>query len=94
MYFDKHAKGEYFDSYGLHPSMNGFTAFMERNSNEWVYNNKTVQSLFFATCGHYIVCILFCIVVVVIACLILFLISHRILLKTIATLTCLFVLSH
>ena len=42
-YFDRHGKGEYFDSYDLHPSMNGFTAFMERNSNEWVYNNKTVQ---------------------------------------------------
>ena len=55
VYFDKHGKGEYFDSYGLHPSMNGFTAFMEHNSNGWIYNNKTVQSLFFTTCGHYCV---------------------------------------
>ena len=92
MYFDKHGKGEYFDSYDLRPSMNGFTAFMERNSNGWMYNNKTVQSLISTTCGHY-VCILFCIVAVVITCVILFLVSHQILLKIIATLICLFVLS-
>ena len=55
MYFNKHGKGEYFDSYGLAPSVNGFTALMERNSKEWVYNNKTLQSLFSATCGHYCV---------------------------------------
>ena len=42
VHFDKHGKGEYFDSYGLHPSMNGLTAFMKRNSNGWIYNNKTV----------------------------------------------------
>ena len=55
MYFDKYGKGEYFDSYGLHPRMKGFTAFMERNSNGWIHNNKTVQSLFSTTCGHYCV---------------------------------------
>ena len=55
VYFDKHGKGEYFDSYGLPPSVNGFTALVERNSKEWVYNNKTPQSLFSTTCGHYCV---------------------------------------
>ena len=55
VYFDKHGKGEYFDSYGLPPSVNGFTALMERNSKEWVYNDKTLQSLFSTTCGHYCV---------------------------------------
>ena len=61
MYFDKHGKGEYFDSYSLHPSMNSFTAFMERNSNNWIYNEKTVQSLFSTMCGHYCVYfILYC----------------------------------
>ena len=89
VYFDKHGKGEYFDSYDLHPSMNGFIAF-KRNSNDWIYNKKTVQSLFSTTCGHY--CEYF----------ILYhcrgyskhdVVSHRILLKMIATLICLFVLS-
>ena len=55
VYFDKHGKGEYFDSYGLPPSVNGFTTFMERNSKTWIYNDKTVQSLFSTTCGHYCV---------------------------------------
>ena len=54
-YFDKHGKGEYFDSYCLHSSVNDFTAFMERNSKYWVYNSKTVQSLFSRTCDHYCV---------------------------------------
>ena len=75
VYFDKHGKGEYFDSYGLPPSVNGFTALMERNSKEWVYNDKTLQSLFFTTCGHYcvyfvlyrcrgytVVCVILCVV--------------------------------
>ena len=53
MYFDKHGTGKYFDNYGLDPGVNGFTAFMERNSNDWVYNNNTVQSLLSRTCGHY-----------------------------------------
>ena len=55
VYFDKHGKGEYFDSYGLPPSVNGFTTFMERNSKTWIYNDKTVQSLFSTRCGHYCV---------------------------------------
>ena len=46
VYFDKHGKGEYFDSYSPPPSVNGFTTFMERNSKTWNYNDKTVQSLF------------------------------------------------
>ena len=50
--FDKYGKDEYFDSYGLPPSVNGFTAFIERILKEWAYNDKTVQSLFSSTCGH------------------------------------------
>ena len=61
MCFDKHGKGEYFDSYGLPPGVNGFKAFMECNSKTWVYKDKTEQSLFCTTCGHYCVCfILYC----------------------------------
>ena len=92
MYFDKNRKVniEYFDSYDLHPGVNSFTAFMERKSKDCVYNSKTVCFL-----KHVVitVCILFFIVVMVLACMMLFLVSHRTLLKIIATLTCLFVLS-
>ena len=55
VYFDKHGKEEYFDSCSLPPSVNGFTMFMERNSKTWIYNDKTVQSLFSTMCGHYCV---------------------------------------
>ena len=55
VYFDKHGKGEYFDSYGLPPNVNIFTTFMERNSKTWIYNDKTVQSMFSTPCGHYCV---------------------------------------
>ena len=61
VYFDKQRKGEKFNSNGLHPSMNGFTTFMEHNSNDWIYSNKNVQSLFSTTSGHYCVYfILYC----------------------------------
>ena len=59
VYFDKHGKGENFDSYSLPPSVNGFTALMERNSKEWVHNDKTLQNLFSTTCGHYCVYFVF-----------------------------------
>ena len=36
VYFDRHGKGKYFDSYGMSPSVRGFTAFTERNSKKWV----------------------------------------------------------
>ena len=55
VYFDKNGKGEYFDSYGLSPDMLGFTDFMNANSTSWVYNKKTLQSLFSKMCGHYCV---------------------------------------
>ena len=53
VYFDKQGRGEFFDSYGLHPDFNGFTTLMNQNSNEWIYNNKTLRSLFSVVCGYY-----------------------------------------
>jgi len=47
VYFDKNIKAEYFDSYGLSPDMLDFTDFMNANSISWVYNKKTLQSLFY-----------------------------------------------
>jgi len=57
IYFDENKNGECFDSYGLPPQVYGLDAFMDRNSKRWTYNQKTLQSLFSATCGHY--CIYF-----------------------------------
>ena len=53
VFFDKQGRGEFFDSYGLHPDFNGFTDLMNQNSNEWIYNSKTVQSLFSIECGNF-----------------------------------------
>ena len=77
VYFDKHGKGELFDSYGLSPSVSGFTAFMEHNSKAWVYNDKTVlYKVCFLPQVVIDLCILFCITVVVTVCVISFLVSH------------------
>ena len=53
VYFDKNRRGEYFDSYGLPPAVLGLEAYMDRFSLDWIYNRKTIQSLFSNVCGHY-----------------------------------------
>ena len=53
VYFDKNRRGEYFDSYGLPPTVLGLEAYMDRFSLDWIYNRKTIQSLFSNVCGHY-----------------------------------------
>ena len=93
VYFDKHGKGEYFDSYGLHPSMNGVLPLLWNVTQTVGFTTTKLYKVCFLQRVVIIVCILFCILVVVIACVILFLVSHQILLKIIVTLTCLFVLS-
>ena len=55
VYFDKNRRGEYFDSYGLPPAVLGLEAYMDRFSLDWIYNRKTIQSLFSNVCGHYCV---------------------------------------
>lgn len=56
IYFDRWGRGEYFDSYGLPPAVTGLTAYMDRYSlKKWIYNRKTLQSLFSSVCGHYCV---------------------------------------
>ena len=55
VYFDKNRRGEYFDSYGLPPAILGLEAYMDRFSMNWIYNRKTIQSLFSNVCGHYCV---------------------------------------
>ena len=51
----------YFDSYGLPPAILGLEAYMDRFLLDWIYNHKTIQSIFSNVCGHYCVYfILFC----------------------------------
>ena len=56
VYFDKHGRGEYFDSYGLPPAFVGLKSYMDTYSlSDWIYNRKTLQALFSSVCGHYCV---------------------------------------
>ena len=64
VYFDKNRRGEYFDSYGLPPAVLGLEAYMDRFSLDWIYNRKTIQSLFSNVCGHYCVYLFYFVVVI------------------------------
>ena len=56
VYFDKCGRGEYFDSYGLPPTLVGFESYMDAYSlSGWIYNRKTLQAYFSSFCGHYCV---------------------------------------
>ena len=76
VYFDKHEKGQYFDSYGLPPSVNGFTTFMERGSTKRGSTMIKQCKVCFLPRVVTIKCILFCTVVAVTVCVISFLVSH------------------
>ena len=54
-YFTKDREGEYFDSYGQPPSSYSrtFTNFLDNNSNSWIFNTVTLQSINSKVCGHY-----------------------------------------
>ena len=54
-YFTKDREGEFFDSYGLPPSnySKTFTRFLKNNSNSWIFNTVTLQSINSKVCGHY-----------------------------------------
>ena len=56
VYFDKRGRGEYFDSYGLPPTLVGLESYMDAYSlSGWIYNCKTLQAYFSSFCGHYCV---------------------------------------
>jgi hypothetical protein len=57
-FFDPHSKGHFFDSFGHEPSYfhadNKFEMYIENNSNNcWIYNDKSIQSLFSLACGQF-----------------------------------------
>ena len=53
-HFIKKQKGEFFDSYGAPPSKYSetFTTFLNSNSNQWIFNTVTLQSIYSKDCGH------------------------------------------
>ena len=48
-------KENFFDSYGAPPSKYSgtFTTFLNNNSNQWIFNTVTLQSIYSKVCGHY-----------------------------------------
>lgn len=54
-YFTQDQKGEFFDSYGLKPDdySQAFQDFITKNSVDWIYNQRDLQSLDSNVCGHY-----------------------------------------
>ena len=46
-YFTKEQEGEFFDSYGapLSKYSETFTTFLNNNSNQWIFNTLTLQSI-------------------------------------------------
>jgi hypothetical protein len=57
IYFDGKRRAEYFDSFGMHPSVQTFEIFLNNNSTTWIHNNKAVQYPFSHACGFH--CIFF-----------------------------------
>lgn len=53
-YIDEHNHAEYFDSYGLKPTLAAFKTFLTRNSvGEWITNDTPLQGAFSSVCGQY-----------------------------------------
>ena len=55
IYFTKTKEGEFFDSFGRHPSMCSlhFKPFLNKFSKAWTYNQRSLQSFWSAVCGQY-----------------------------------------
>ena len=52
------ARGEYFDSFGMGPSL-VFERYMNKNCLKWTFNGRQLQSIISRFCGHY--CIMYCV---------------------------------
>ena len=51
---DKQRRGEFFDSYGLHPMAYGMECGME-NTAFWMYNDIRLQAYNSSVCGYYVI---------------------------------------
>lgn len=53
IYVDENGLGNYFDSYGLPPLAKEFVDYLEKNTNQWIWNKNTLQCQDCVTCGEY-----------------------------------------
>ena len=80
VYFDKRNRGEYFDSYGLPPTLVGLESYMDAYSlSRWIYvQSQNPYKRTFPVFVVIIVSILFYFVVVAYLCMLLYLILRQI----------------
>lgn len=53
VYFSKHGRAEYFDSFGLKPQVKSILKFLSTNSSGYVYNEIQLQNILSIACGKY-----------------------------------------
>lgn len=55
IYIDREEQGIFFDSYGNGPGYytDSFKAFLEKNTKNYKFNTKCLQSMYSTVCGHY-----------------------------------------
>ena len=53
IYIDGLRHAEYFDSFGLHPTVLRLETFLTMNSKCWFHNTKTIQDIFSDACGYH-----------------------------------------
>ena len=51
---DEQNRGEFFDSYGLHPMAYGLESVM-KTTRTWTYNDISLQCYNSSVCGHYVI---------------------------------------
>ena len=57
VYIDKQRRADYFDSFGMAPTVKEIKHFLNENSIKWIYNVEPVQEITSDACGHH--CIFF-----------------------------------
>lgn len=52
-YYDENRNATFFDSFGLHPSIYQLDEYLDKTSNQWIYNKKRIQSILSNQCGDF-----------------------------------------
>jgi hypothetical protein len=53
IYIGNDRRAEFFDSFGMHPTVWHFETFLNENSRYWTHNTKRVQSFYSDACGYH-----------------------------------------
>jgi len=53
VYIDRKRRGEYFDSFGMHPTVHYFETFLNNNCTRWHCNTRPIQDILSDACGYH-----------------------------------------